>query len=121
MVTYTKNSKILIWRVIRSRKDQTEKRKISRLKKLCKDICKLYKANRNNAYEFSAIFSAACRKLNVPRKLDKTSVTINSDKVFAVKCYRLLSRDLKIQNIPIIDSIDYLSEIVSIAKVSEKT
>jgi transcription initiation factor TFIIB len=64
---------------------------------------------------------AACRKLNVPRKLDEISVTINDDKVFAGKCYRLLLRDLKIQNIPIIDSTSYLSKIASKAKVSEKT
>ena len=64
---------------------------------------------------------AACRKLNIPRKLDEISVTINDDKVFAGKCYRLLLRDLKIQNIPIIDSTSYLSKIASKAKVSEKT
>ena len=64
---------------------------------------------------------AACRKLNVPRKLDEISVTINDDKVFAGKCYRLLLRDLKIQNIPIIDSTSYLSKIASKTKVSEKT
>lgn len=64
---------------------------------------------------------AACRKLNVPRKLDEISVTINDDKVFAGKCYRLLLRDLKIQNIPIIDSTSYPSKIASKAKVSEKT
>ena len=64
---------------------------------------------------------AACRKLNVPRKLDEISGTINDDKVFAGKCYRLLLRDLKIQNIPIIDSTNYLSKIASKTKVSEKT
>jgi transcription initiation factor TFIIB len=64
---------------------------------------------------------AACRKLNVPRKLDEISGTVNDDKVFAGKCYRLLLRDLKIQNIPIIDSTNYLSKIASKAKVSEKT
>ncbi len=40
---------------------------------------------------------------------------------FAGKCYRLLLRDLKIQNIPIIDSTNYMSKIASKAKVSEKT
>lgn len=64
---------------------------------------------------------AACRKLNIPRKLDEISVTINDDKIFAGKCYRLLLRDLKIQNIPIIDSTNYMSKIASKAKVSEKT
>ena len=64
---------------------------------------------------------AACRKLNIPRKLDEISVTINDDRIFAGKCYRLLLRDLKIQNIPIIDSTNYLSKIASKAKVSEKT
>jgi transcription initiation factor TFIIB len=64
---------------------------------------------------------AACRKLNIPRKLDEISGTINDDKIFAGKCYRLLLRDLKIQNIPIIDSTNYLSKIASKARVSEKT
>jgi len=64
---------------------------------------------------------AACRKLNIPRKLNEISVTINDDKIFAGKCYRLLLRDLKIQNIPIIDSTNYMSKIASKAKVSEKT
>ncbi|HEY7569751.1 MAG TPA: TFIIB-type zinc ribbon-containing protein [Nitrososphaeraceae archaeon] len=64
---------------------------------------------------------AACRKLNIPRKLDEISGTINDDKIFAGKCYRLLLKDLKIQNIPITDSTNYLSKIASKAKVSEKT
>lgn len=68
-----------------------------------------------------AFVYAACRKLNVPRKLDEISLTINNDEVFAGKCYRLLLRDLEIQDIPIIDSINYLSKIASRARVSEKT
>ena len=83
-------------------------------------VKKLIQGRSTESMVIASIY-AACRKLNVPRKLDEISVTINNDKVFAGKCYRLLLRDLKIQNIPIIDSTSYLSKIASKAKVSEKT
>jgi transcription initiation factor TFIIB len=64
---------------------------------------------------------AACRQIAIPRKLDELAAAVNSDPVFAGKCYRLLLRHLKIQNLPAVDSSSYLSKIANKANVSQKT
>jgi transcription initiation factor TFIIB len=62
---------------------------------------------------------AACRELNVPRTLDEIAQTANAGAIFADKCYRLLTRNLKL-HLPIIDSNVFLAEIASRGHVSEK-
>lgn len=63
---------------------------------------------------------AACRELNVPRTLDEIADTVNTDSIFAGKCYRLLVRYMKLR-LPIIDSNAYLAKIANKARVSEIT
>jgi len=62
----------------------------------------------------------ACREAGVVRSIEEISKTIDTDKVFAGKCYRLLVRRLRIK-LPEIDATSYLSRIANNAGVSEKS
>lgn len=63
---------------------------------------------------------ASCRDLSVPRTLEEISQAANTDSIFAGKCYRLLVQNLELQ-LPVIDSVKYLTRIANKAKVSEAT
>jgi transcription initiation factor TFIIB len=64
---------------------------------------------------------AACREIAIPRKLEELAEATNGNPVFAARCYRLLLRHLKIQNLPAVDSGSYLSKIANKASISQKT
>lgn len=63
---------------------------------------------------------AACREAGVIRSIEEISKAIDTDKVFAGKCYRLLLRRLKIK-LPELDATSYLTRIANNAGVSEKS
>ena len=62
----------------------------------------------------------ACREAGALRSMEEISKEIDTDKVFAGKCYRLLLRRLRIR-LPEIDARSHLSRIASNAGVSEKS
>jgi transcription initiation factor TFIIB len=64
---------------------------------------------------------AACREIAIPRKLVELATAANSDEVFAGRCYRLLLKHLKIQNMPLATSSSYLSKAANNVNVSERT
>lgn len=63
---------------------------------------------------------AACRELNIPRSLGEISGAVNTDPIFAGKCYRMLLRHLKLSP-PSIDTSMCMSRIAKNAGVSERT
>lgn len=62
----------------------------------------------------------ACREAGIPRTIEEISKAVDTDKVFAGKCYRLLMRRLKIR-LPEIDARILLSRIANNGGVSERT
>jgi transcription initiation factor TFIIB len=62
----------------------------------------------------------ACREMNNPRSIEEISRAIDTDRIFAGKCYRFLIKRLKIK-LPEIDARFNLSRIASNSGVSEKT
>lgn len=62
----------------------------------------------------------ACRESGALRSLDEISDAVDTDRVFAGKCYRLLLRRLKIR-LPEIDTRTHLTRIANNAGVSEKS
>src|SRR5207249_17624 len=62
----------------------------------------------------------ACREAGALRSIDEISDAIDTDRVSAGKCYRLLLRRLKIK-LPEVDTRPYLTRIANNAGVSEKT
>jgi transcription initiation factor TFIIB len=81
---------------------------------------KLIKGRSIEAMIVACIY-AACRELSILRTLEEIAKAANTDKVFAGKCYRLLLRHLKIQNLPLVDCGNYLSRTANNANVSEKS
>ena len=63
---------------------------------------------------------AACRELNVPRRLDEIAEAVDADRTFVAKCYRLLVRELKM-DLPKVEPDRYLAKIAKGTKVKEKT
>lgn len=63
---------------------------------------------------------AACRELNVPRRLDEIAEAVDADRTFVAKCYRLLVRELKM-SLPKVEPDRYLARIAKGTKVKEKT
>ena len=62
----------------------------------------------------------ACREAGMVRSMEEISKSIDTDDIFAGKCYRFLSRRLKIK-IPQVDSRLLLSRIANNAGISEKS
>ena len=62
----------------------------------------------------------ACREVGVLRSLEEISKAVDSDRVFAGKCYRLMLRRLRIK-LPEIDARSHLTRIANNAGISEKT
>ena len=54
------------------------------------------------------------------QELDEIAQTVNTDAIFAAKCYRLLVRNLKLR-LPAVDSNVYLTKITNRANVSQKS
>lgn len=63
---------------------------------------------------------AACRALNVPRRLDEIAEAADADRTFVAKCYRLLVRELQM-SLPKVEPDRYLVKIAKGTGVREKT
>jgi transcription initiation factor TFIIB len=63
---------------------------------------------------------AACKEMSVPRTLQEVSSAANADAVFSGRCYRIMSRKLRISPI-IVDSSSYISKIAAAAQISQHT
>jgi transcription initiation factor TFIIB len=63
---------------------------------------------------------AACKEMDIPRRLEDISKAANADKIFAGKCFRIMSRELSI-NASNVDANRFLSKVAEIAGVNQKT
>ena len=62
---------------------------------------------------------AACKEMDIPRRLDEISEAANADKIFAGRCFRIISIELGI-NSSNIDAARYMSKVAENANVSQK-
>jgi transcription initiation factor TFIIB len=63
---------------------------------------------------------AACKEMDIPRRLEDISKAADADNIFAGKCFRLMARELSI-NSPSVDAARYMSKVSENANVSQKT
>jgi transcription initiation factor TFIIB len=63
---------------------------------------------------------AACKEMDIPRRLEDISEAANADKTFAGRCFRIMSRELGI-NSSSVDAARYMSKVAENAAVSQKT
>ena len=63
---------------------------------------------------------AACKEMDIPRRLDEISEAANADKIFAGRCFRIMTRELSISS-PSVDAARYMSKVAENAGVSQKT
>ena len=63
---------------------------------------------------------AACKEMDVPRRLEDISKAADADKKFAGRCFRVMSRELGI-NSSSVDAARYMSKVAENAAVSQKT
>jgi transcription initiation factor TFIIB len=63
---------------------------------------------------------AACKEMSVPRTLHEISYAANAEPTFSGRCYRIISRKLKI-NPAIVDATSYISKIASNANIDQQT
>ena len=63
---------------------------------------------------------AACKEMDIPRRLEDISKAADADKTFAGKCFRIMSRELGI-NSSSVDAARYMSKVAENAGVSQKT
>lgn len=63
---------------------------------------------------------AACKEMSVPRTLHEISYAANAAPTFSGRCYRIMSRKLKI-NPAIVDATSYISKIASNANIDQQT
>jgi transcription initiation factor TFIIB len=63
---------------------------------------------------------AACKEMSVPRTLQEAAYAANADPVFSGRCYRIMSRKLRISH-SIVDSTSYISKIATNAQISQQT
>jgi transcription initiation factor TFIIB len=63
---------------------------------------------------------AACKEMDIPRRLEDISEAADADKIFAGRCFRVMSRELSI-NPSNVDANRYLSKVAENAEVSQKT
>ena len=62
---------------------------------------------------------AACKEMDIPRRLDEISEAANADKIFAGRRFRIISIELGI-NSSNIDAARYMSKVAENANVSQK-
>ena len=62
---------------------------------------------------------AACKEMDIPRRLDEISEAANSDKIFAGRCFRIISIELGLASSNI-DAARYMSKVAENANVSQK-
>ena len=63
---------------------------------------------------------AACKEMDIPRRLEDISEAANADKIFAGRCFRIMTRELSISS-PSVDAVRYMSKVAENADVSQKT
>ncbi|MGA6989856.1 MAG: transcription initiation factor IIB [Nitrososphaeraceae archaeon] len=63
---------------------------------------------------------AACKEMDIPRRLEDISESVFADKIFAGRCFRIMTRELSI-NSPSVDAARYMSKVAENADVSQKT
>jgi transcription initiation factor TFIIB len=63
---------------------------------------------------------AACKEMDVPRRLEDISKAADADNIFAGRCFRIMARELGI-NSPSVDAARYMSKVAENADVSQKT
>lgn len=63
---------------------------------------------------------AACKEMSVPRTLHEISYAANAEPTFSGRCYRIMSRKLKI-NPAIVEATSYISKIASNANIDQQT
>ena len=68
----------------------------------------------------AACLYAACRNTETPRTLDDIAKGINIRRKDVARCYRLIFRELELK-MPVVDPVNGISRIASIAELSEKS
>ncbi len=63
---------------------------------------------------------AACKEMDIPRRLDEISEAANANKIFAGRCFRIMTRELSI-NSPSVDAARYMSRVAENANIGQKT
>jgi transcription initiation factor TFIIB len=63
---------------------------------------------------------AACKEMDIPRRLEDVSKAADADNIFAGKCFRIMSKELGI-NSPSVDAARYMSKVAENSGVSQKT
>ncbi len=61
-----------------------------------------------------------CKKISLPRTLSEISKIVNGNEIFAARCYRILTREFKI-NYRQVDPVLFLHKIANESKISERT
>jgi transcription initiation factor TFIIB len=62
---------------------------------------------------------AACKEMDLPRRLEDISEAADADNIFAGRCFRVMSRELGI-NCPSVDAARYMSKVAENADVSQQ-
>ena len=63
---------------------------------------------------------AACKEMDIPRRLEDISGAANADNIFAGRCFRTIAKELSISS-SIVDATRYISKVAANADVSQKT
>ena len=63
---------------------------------------------------------AACKDMDIPRRLEDISEASDADNIFAGRCFRLMSRELRI-NTSNVEASRYLSKVAENAGMNQKT
>ena len=63
---------------------------------------------------------AACKEMDIPRRLEDISKAADADDIFAGRCFRIMTRELSI-NCPSVDAARYMSKVAENADVNQKT
>jgi transcription initiation factor TFIIB len=63
---------------------------------------------------------AACKEMSVPRTLQEVSYAGNAEPIFSGRCYRIMSRKLRISP-AVVDATSYISKIATNAQISQPT
>ena len=63
---------------------------------------------------------AACKEMSIPRTLQEVSYAANAEPIFSGRCYRIMSRKLRISP-AIVDATSYISKIATNAQISQPT
>ena len=71
--------------------------------------CKLIKGRLIKEMVVASIY-AACKEMDIPRRLEDISKAADADNVFAGRCFRIMTRELSISS-PSVDASRYMSKV----------